>query len=378
MKRRGQPPTTNSHSHPGSWRLGVICQSPAPGTSHAQTLDDVFGSGDWRTEIVGAGVDDRLNEAIPLLARATGAKWWTSAVRMVTAGHATRYLLLHLRNSDDGRDLMKECSWKIFPDGEFVARRSDNPDQPFLFEREPDRIPLRNWILGRLTQHPHRWRELHDAVRGEWWLEKHVNTAVKDLKQEGRIAADPVAGKTPGRAFTVTANPVLCALEPRCVVERDTTQPVRTQFRKDGGRVAGLARADRAPRSCWTAMVSRFSIACETRRCWATPSVTLAANNLRRAEWMAGSPLSARAPADRTSNASTVSASDKRARSRWSAAVVMVRPRFATSIDARIFSSAFSTLRNAAIACTSGSAGFSLMSTGTAPGMRLDLNACVP
>src|SRR5215210_2277642 len=106
-------------------------------------------------------MDDRLERAIPLIARAVGAKWWTSAVRMVTGGQATRYVLLHLTNSDDGRDLMKECSWKIFPDGDFVARRSDNPEQQFLFEREPNLQPLRRWVIERLRQRPMRWQELH-------------------------------------------------------------------------------------------------------------------------------------------------------------------------------------------------------------------------
>ena len=61
---------------------------------------------------------------------------------MVSGGQATGYLLLHLTNSDDGRDLMKECSWRIFPDGEFVARKSDHPDRQFLFELEPGLGPL--------------------------------------------------------------------------------------------------------------------------------------------------------------------------------------------------------------------------------------------
>ncbi len=49
-------------------------------------------------------------------------------VRLLTGVHATPYLLLHLINSDHGRDLMNECSWRILPDGEFVPRKSGNPD----------------------------------------------------------------------------------------------------------------------------------------------------------------------------------------------------------------------------------------------------------
>jgi three-Cys-motif partner protein len=173
----------------------LIQQRPAAGTPHAQTLDEIFGSGSWRTEVIGDGMDERLDRAIPLMARGIGAKWWTSAVRMVTGGQATRYVLLHLTNSDDGRDLMKECAWSVSPAGGFMVRRSDNPDQQFLIKPEPDLRPLRDWILNRLSLRPERWQDLHTAVRPEWWLPKHVNELVRELRNEGVISADSVPGR---------------------------------------------------------------------------------------------------------------------------------------------------------------------------------------
>jgi hypothetical protein len=59
----------------------LIQQRPAPGTPHAETLDEIFGSGSWRTDVIGDGMDERLDRAIPLIARGIGARWWTSAVR---------------------------------------------------------------------------------------------------------------------------------------------------------------------------------------------------------------------------------------------------------------------------------------------------------
>ncbi len=189
------------------WReLDMLTQQrPAPGTSHARTLDEVFGSEAWRTEIVGPTMDARLDQAVALLARTIGGKWWTSAVRMVSGGQATRYMLLHLTNSDHGRDLMKECSWSASPAGQFRVRRSDNPDQQFLIEPEPDLRPLADWIVARLRRRPERWQSLLAAVRGEWWLPKHVNDVVRTLKRDGTIVADPV----PGRKFSAAANPLL-------------------------------------------------------------------------------------------------------------------------------------------------------------------------
>lgn len=192
----------------------LVCQKPAVGSASAQTLDDVFGGSAWRENITSGTADGRLNQAIPLLAHATGAKWWTSAVRMVSGGSATRYLLLHLTNSDAGRDWMKECCWKIAPDGDFVARKSENPDQQFLFERQPDLRPLRSWLIARLKVRPHRWQELHVVVRPEWWLETQVNEVVRTLKAEGVITNDRVPGKSEARSFTIAANPILRLVQP--------------------------------------------------------------------------------------------------------------------------------------------------------------------
>ena len=137
----------------------LVQQRPERGTPPAETLDEIFGSDRWRTEVIGSDVDERLGRAIPLIARGIGARWWTSAVRMVTGEQATRYLLLHLTNSDDGRDLMKECAWSVSPTGEFMVRRSDNPDQQFLIKPEADLGPLRDWIIGRLSRRPERWQD---------------------------------------------------------------------------------------------------------------------------------------------------------------------------------------------------------------------------
>ena len=82
----------------------------------------------------------------------------------------------------------------------------------------------------------------------------------------------------------------------------------------------GLANADLAARRCCIATPNRLSTARDAVRCCATPSTTRATSNLTRADRIAGSLSVARAPSDRTCNASMVSASDSRAKSRESAA----------------------------------------------------------
>jgi hypothetical protein len=68
----------------------LIRQEPVAGTGPAQTLDDIFGSDIWRTEIVGATADERIEQAIRVLAKGIRSRWVTSVVRMVAGGTATR------------------------------------------------------------------------------------------------------------------------------------------------------------------------------------------------------------------------------------------------------------------------------------------------
>jgi hypothetical protein len=103
----------------------------------------------------------------------------------------------------------------VSPAGGFMVRHFDNPDQQFLIKPEPDLRPLRDWVLNWLSRRPERWQDLHAAVRPEWWLPKHVDEVVRELKKEGVITVDEV----PGRRFGAAANPVLSSRNRR----RDTS-----------------------------------------------------------------------------------------------------------------------------------------------------------
>ena len=186
----------------------AIRQKPAPGTPLAETLDALFGGSEWRTAIDGADADQRVDQAADLLARNTRAKWWTN-VRMVSGGRATRYLLLHLTNHDKGRDLMKDCVWRICPDGGFHVRKSENPHQQLLIKPEPDLTPVKEWILARLTLRPHRWVELQEAIRPEFWRSTHLNKMLRQLRRDNVIVAERYSGR-----FSAEANPVLRLAEP--------------------------------------------------------------------------------------------------------------------------------------------------------------------
>ena len=180
----------------------AVQQLPQPGSGMADTLDEIFGNDGWRT-ISADTMSGRADEAVDLLAGTVAAKWWTR-VHMVSGGDATRYLLLHLTNHDKGRDLMKDCIWKVVPDGGFSVRRSTDPRQSLLIEPKADMAPLRQWLLSRLCERPHSWRELEAAIRQELWLSTHLTKLIRDLRNQGTILADGYSGR-----FSFKANPRL-------------------------------------------------------------------------------------------------------------------------------------------------------------------------
>ena len=180
----------------------AIAQQREPGSGTAHTLDEIFGGDGWRT-ITADTMSQRAEQATDLLARVIGARWSTH-VHMTSGGTTTRYLLLHLTNHDQGRDLMKECMWKVAPDGGFKVRRSDDPRQSLLIEPQPDLTPLREWLLNKLHEGPRRWSELEAAIRGELWLSTHLKKLIRDLRGQTTIVADGYSGR-----FSFQANPRL-------------------------------------------------------------------------------------------------------------------------------------------------------------------------
>ncbi len=186
------------------WReldMAVSQQQPAE-HGLAAALDDIFGNDAWRT--IDGEPDERIDRVMHLLAESIGARWPTY-FRMVAGGKATRYVLLHLTNHDAGRDLMKECMWRVASGVGFEVRQCDDPKQPLLITPEPDLTPLREWVLERLRRSPDRSRtkdELKNALRQEPWLSRHLNKVLRGLREEG--ATDESSGM-----ISLTARPRL-------------------------------------------------------------------------------------------------------------------------------------------------------------------------
>lgn len=169
------------------WReLDMAIQQRQPsGHGQARNLDAIFGEDRWRA-IGGDSSADRADEAAHLLADRVGAEWQTH-VRMGPGGKAVRCFLLHLTNHAAGRKLMKECVWKVCPDGSSYVRRDANTKQLVLLTTEPDLRPLEEWLDVQLKTGNSSLKSLRQALIHEPWLPRHLNEVVNRLEKRGQL-----------------------------------------------------------------------------------------------------------------------------------------------------------------------------------------------
>ena len=148
--------------------------------ANQRLMDMVFGGNLWR-QLVGDTNEDRADCCAELFRRVYGASWATH-LRM-RKKNQTRHFLLHLTNHREGRNLMKECCWKVSPGGGFYASDSHAPKQRILMEPEPELAPLHEWLCQRLSSGPRRWNLLKDDLDEVLWLGKHlaevINAGIK-------------------------------------------------------------------------------------------------------------------------------------------------------------------------------------------------------
>ena len=120
-------------------------------------------------------------------------------------GRGTRYLLVHFTNHDQGRELIKDCIWKVCPDGGFYARKSDSHRQYVLITPNPNLKPLEQWVIERLGVRNYSWKELLEDLRAEIWRGPHLTTVLTSMRKAEKIG---VVGEMKGR-FGPKANPIL-------------------------------------------------------------------------------------------------------------------------------------------------------------------------
>ncbi|MDE0184781.1 MAG: three-Cys-motif partner protein TcmP [Candidatus Poribacteria bacterium] len=173
----------------------------------ANSLDSIFNGPHWRHKITSNDIDLRVGQTIDTFKEMLGAKWVTP-IHMLGNNEKTRYVLAHFTNHNHGRDLMKDCVWKVCPDGKFRVRKFDNPHQLMLFSEGPDWNSLNQWVCEQLHERPHRWKEFHELVRPLIWRVPHVNKAISGLRKNKVILASEYEGRC-----TPNANPQLSLVQ---------------------------------------------------------------------------------------------------------------------------------------------------------------------
>ena len=169
----------------------------------AVTLNEIFDGEEWKIAIDADDVDERADQTVRLLAAKIGSRWHTY-IRMLGDNGRTRYILLHMTNHDNGRDLMKDCIWKVAPDGGYYARKSVDPGQLLLITPAPDMTSLREWVVERLKAKPRRWQDLQEELRPELWRKPQLNEVVRELCSAEHVEATHYQG-----SFSAKANPLL-------------------------------------------------------------------------------------------------------------------------------------------------------------------------
>jgi len=165
------------------------------------TLKFIFGSDSWHEIADENDVNRRMIMTAQHFQNHSGASWATY-IQMLDKNRV-RYFLLHLTNHVEGRKLMKNCMWKVCPDGGFFASKNVDIRQEILIQPEPDMAPVREWVKANIRE-PIRFNDLGEKFQDELWLDKHLNRAVSDLRNSGELLATDYAGR-----FSRKANPLL-------------------------------------------------------------------------------------------------------------------------------------------------------------------------
>jgi len=172
------------------WReisMAMVQACKKPGLMNV--IDDFFNTNSWRDTITATSFDGKIEQTVQFMRERMSMKWATY-IRMRGPNNAVRYFLLHLTNNNQGRDLMKECMWKVCPNGEFEARRNDDYRQYYLINPVPDLTILREWVIEKLLLKPLRWETLSELLREEIWLDKHLNRVLKEMKRDKLIITE--------------------------------------------------------------------------------------------------------------------------------------------------------------------------------------------
>jgi three-Cys-motif partner protein len=164
-------------------------EHPSP-TIQAE-YDQLFGSAAWRSIGKVREPKERLKQTQDLYRhqlQTIGHTQYVRSFRMVNKNNATDYLLFFGTNSLFGMEKMKDAMWVVDRSGAFVFSDVTNPNQPLLFEIQPDLDQLSRLIVNQFVGMLTTVQQVEDFVIGETPFRKaHYKGVLKDLEYSNKI-----------------------------------------------------------------------------------------------------------------------------------------------------------------------------------------------
>jgi len=171
--------------------------------SQEENMDALFGCSDWRSLRSIEQASERCEAAIQLFQKGLDARFVTS-VKLLGENQAIKYVLLHATNHQRGRELMKEAIWSVAPEGGFVVRQSDNPQQEFLIEPTPNLALLFDWLWRKYRGHRVKYNEIENELLETVFLPKHLHQAIRTLRDSAQVECSGFRGR-----FSFAQNPIV-------------------------------------------------------------------------------------------------------------------------------------------------------------------------
>lgn len=145
-----------------------------------QHLDAFFGSRDWRKAIPLAG-DARRDFLLQLyVAQLKGAGFpYVHTFEMRDEGNRTEYFVVFGTHHREGLNVIKQAMWAVDPTGRFQFSDFTNPNQPTLFDVEPDFEQLKSLIATEFKGQTVSIGQLEDfVIEGTAFLTTHLRKPV--------------------------------------------------------------------------------------------------------------------------------------------------------------------------------------------------------
>jgi three-Cys-motif partner protein len=169
-----------------------------------ERYDELFGTDRWRSVIPEKNSElrrQRIHDIYKSQLEGPAGIKYVRSFKMMDLGNRTEYFLFFGTNNVTGLKKMKEAMWKVDPEGSFkFSDATVNPNQPLLFESEPNYLSLRKELLRRFSAKEVSVEEIEDFVLAATpFRETHFKRQILKPMEEASPPELRVISAKPGR-----------------------------------------------------------------------------------------------------------------------------------------------------------------------------------